>query len=104
MSKVVEITTEEDFVKFVNENKRAVIFYGAVNCHACENIKPLFNSIANKYYKRIAFGYTDVEKAKLNIKFVPLLVSFRSGEEIMRKLGADNEALRDFIKESINNK
>lgn len=101
MSHVTEIITEDQFIEFVNTHKKAIIFYGATHCSACDIIKPLYNNIANKYHKRIAFGYTDVEKSNLPIRFVPLLVSFRKGEEYNRKTGADKEALRDFIKNAI---
>jgi len=101
MTKVVEIITEEEYTRFINENKRVIIFYGATNCSACDNIKTLYGKISNKYFKRISFGYTDVEKAHLGIKYVPLLVSFYKGTEFKRKVGADGEALREFIKDVI---
>lgn len=101
MSKVVEITTEEEYINFVNNNKKAIIFYGANDCPACDDIKPLYTKISNKYFKRIAFGYTDVEKAKLPIRYVPLIVSFHKGEEYKKTVGADKNSLREFIKNAI---
>ncbi len=101
MSKVRSIDSPEEFENVKNDNDRFVMFYGAKDCKACTNLKPLYDRIANRYSHKIALGYTDVDECKLSIAKIPLFVAYYKGEEIERILGADGERLKDFIRDTI---
>lgn len=100
-SKVIEITNISDYDVFKRNHRRGIIFYGAEWCEACKEIMPLYTRIANKYYKRIAMAYADVERCKLDFSRVPVFVSFRKGVELNNMVGANKDSLKEFIKEAI---
>lgn len=100
-SRVIEITSIDDYDKFKRNHRRGIIFYSAEWCEACKEIMPLYTRIANKYYKRIAMAHADIEVCKLDFSRVPVFVSFRKGTELNNMVGANKDALKDFIKEAI---
>ena len=101
MSKVVQITNVNEYKKFKENNRRGVILYGAKWCHACEDIKPLYVRIANRYYKKIAMAYVDIEKCNLDFSKVPVLNSFYRGKITNSMEGASKSGLKEFIKDAI---
>ena len=101
MTHVSEILSFDGFVNFIGENKRAIIFYGSPDCEACTELKNIYERIANRYHKRIAFGYTNIKESELKIQYIPMFVSFYKKEEINKIIGADKHRLKNFIKEAI---
>lgn len=101
MSKVIEINNKEEYSSFKTEHRRGVIFYGATWCEACEEIKPLYTRIANRYFKRIAMAYVDIDVCGLDFTSVPVFVSFRKGNQLNSMEGASERELKMFIKHAI---
>lgn len=101
MSKVIEITNLDQYETFKQAHRRGIIFYGAGWCHACKEIEPLYTRIANRYHKRIAMAHVDIDVCKLEFSKVPVFVSFRKGTQLDSMIGADNEGLKEFVKEAI---
>lgn len=101
MSKVVQIHSFKDYEEFKNTNERGVIFYSAKKCDACRDIEPLYARVANRYHKRVAMAYADVDECNLNFKVIPVFVSFFQGEPLNRMEGVSAANLKLFIKEVI---
>lgn len=101
MSKVVNITNINEYELFKNSHKRGVILYGATWCQGCKDIEPLYTRIANRYYKRIAMAYADIDVCKLEFSRVPVLVSFHKGILLNSIVGVNRERLKEFIKNTI---
>lgn len=101
MSKVIEITSIEGYTEFKEKNRRGIIFYGAKWCEACNDIMPLYTRIANRYYKRIAMAHADIDVCQLDFSKVPIFLALRKGKTIDSMEGANNEALKEFIKKAI---
>jgi thioredoxin-like negative regulator of GroEL len=99
-SYVAELHTREEFEEF-KKHSRAVIFYGAKWCNACQDLEPLYGRIAARYHKRIKLAHVDVEDSGLDFTAVPVFVSFRKGIIINEILGTDKKGLKQFIREAI---
>jgi len=100
-SKVIRIRNVEDYDAFKKNNKRCVVFYSAEWCHACKSIGTLYTRIANRYYKRVAMAYVDIDEAKLDFTAVPVFVTLFNGKEMKNIEGSDEEGLKSIIKEVI---
>lgn len=101
MSKVVHITNNQQYFKFIRKYRRAVVFYGAEWCEACTDMWDLYTRIANRYDKYVAMAYVDIEVCKLNFGVVPIFVSLRKGEYLDSIEGADRVGLKQLVKEVI---
>lgn len=99
-SNVIELHSREEFEEF-RKHSRAIVFYGAKWCSACQELEPLYARIAARYSKRIKMAHVDVEDAGLDFTAVPVIVSFRKGVLLNEILGTDKEGLKEFIKEAI---
>lgn len=104
MSNVTDIRsrTESDF--FIENNKKAIIFYSAKYCPACLEIKPLYSRIARRYGDRISFSILDIEEARVQLETVPVFEGYYKGKGIKRMEGVDTTSLKQFIKAMINEK
>lgn len=101
MSKVIKITNLEEYRTFKNSHPNGVIFYSSEKCHACKKIEPLYTRIANRYHKRIAMAYTDIDDCGLNFKELPMFVSFYEGKQLDSITGANPDDLKHLIKANI---
>lgn len=103
-SSVVELISTEDYRKFVSENKKGVVFYGAEWCHACKDISDLYNRIAAKYGHLIGFAHADVDAAGLDFTHVPVFIGLKDGSPVSRVDGSNKDDLRELIKGVITSK
>lgn len=100
MSSVIEIKSIDDFIKF-KKNKRGIIYYGASWCEGCKQIDNLYARIADRYKDLIKLAHVDVDVIKFDITQVPVLTSYYNGTIISSTIGADNNKLKEFVKEAI---
>jgi thioredoxin-like negative regulator of GroEL len=98
-TKVVTLTSYADYEKFQAQHRKAVVFYGASWCQACHDITPLYHQIANRYYKRVAMAYVDIEATDLDFTAIPVVITYQDGAPVNKMRGANKETLRDLIKE-----
>jgi thioredoxin-like negative regulator of GroEL len=101
MSQVIKLKNSGDYHKFKKSHRRGIIFYSAEWCSACEQIEPMYNRIANKYYRKIAFAHVDIDECNLDFSKIPVFVSFHNGKQLDSMEGADTETLKIFIKDAI---
>lgn len=99
-----KLQTSDDYVKCITKNKRVVIFYGAAWCKACTDLKPIYKRIAKRYEKRVTLVYCDIDNTELKFERIPVFVSVYKGQVVNQVIGADEESLKEFIAELINNK
>ncbi|MGB1882047.1 MAG: thioredoxin TrxC [Gammaproteobacteria bacterium] len=72
-------------------------------CAPCRIFSPVFESAARDYLHRLVFVKVDTERAPVaaashNIRSIPSLLLFHSGQELARQVGAlDAAALKRFI-------
>lgn len=98
---VTTLNNKDDFTDFIGRNKRCIIFYSADWCGVCKERKPLYFRIANRYHKRIAFAYVDIDEVGMNINVVPIFDTYYKGEIIKSEEGPDPETLKELIKYAI---
>jgi hypothetical protein len=101
MSRVEELTRFRDYEKFLMNNERCVVFYGAKWCEACNDIYPLYERIANRYYEKAGFAYCDIDKAKLEFDSIPVLLSFWKGKQVDHMVGSSIDNMKELIKNVI---
>lgn len=101
MSKVFEITNVGEYSAFKNNHPRAIIFYSAEWCTACKEIKPLYTRIANRYWKRVAMAYVDIDTCQLDFSSIPVFVALYEGKQINSMEGASESGLKALVKETI---
>lgn len=101
VDRVIHIHNFDEYQKFKENYPRGVVFYGAVWCHACKDIEPLYKRICNRYHKRVALAHVDIDEAKLDFTAVPVFVALRNGKQIDNLEGADKDALKALIKKVI---
>jgi thiol-disulfide isomerase/thioredoxin len=99
-SKVIQITNVEEYDEF-KKNKRGVVFYGAEWCEACQGIKDIFTRIANRYHKRIAMAYCDINVCGLDFSRVPVFVAMHNGNQISSVEGANDDGLKELVRDTI---
>lgn len=100
-NKVIDINNVRDYDTFKKKYTCGVIFYSASWCEACSELLPLYERIANRYYKYVALGYVDIDKCRLDFNKVPVFVAFYKGEEVNSIEGADSDRLKEFIRSTI---
>lgn len=100
-NRVIEITNSKEYDAFKKNHTKGIIFYGADWCHACQQITPLYNRIANHYNDLVAFSHADIQRCGVDFSKVPVFIAYHNGKQINSMLGADSEGLKDFVKEVV---
>lgn len=93
--------TYDDFKENVLEKGESVFVYAfSPTCVYCEDFNPIINEIFGdeiKYYRLNVLEYPEIYD-DLALEGVPTLFYFKSGEEMSRLVGLqDEETLTDFI-------
>lgn len=75
--------TEQDFEKYVTENKSAIIYFWQDSCGACQSLRPLIEQASDKLNKEIYFLNADKVKDDFwthwNICVVPSIIRIDGG-------------------------
>jgi len=96
------ITHNDDNIdKFLDENTRVIILFGATWCSPCKTFKPKFQKICDDN-PDIVFAYCDVEETRavatdLNIQSVPAVVGFFDGIEFESIAGANIDKVNVLV-------
>jgi thiol-disulfide isomerase/thioredoxin len=101
MSRVINITSQEQYYEFKHINKKAIIFYGADWCPGCTMVKPLYQRIAARYGNMIAMGYIDVDICKPNFDVVPVFVAYFNEKQVNALRGGKPDELKALIRDTI---
>ena len=90
------LKSKDELKKFINKNHAVIIKFFASWCGACANMKPLDETMQQKFNTRISFALIDIDQTKEaaeenQIKGVPTYIFFRQGKEIARHVGSMDE-------------
>ncbi len=93
-SSVVEIQSEDQFRKEVEENDLVIVDFYATWCGPCKRFAPVFESAAQQLQGRVKFLKVNVDKLgdlsrDLGIRAMPTTLLFSSGEVVEKKVGPD---------------
>jgi thiol-disulfide isomerase/thioredoxin len=75
--------------------------YTANYCGICNEIKPLYERIANRYHEKLGFAYADVQECKLDLLHVPLFTQIYKQKKVNEMDGVCVRTLKDFVKGAI---
>lgn len=102
MSRVIEITNSTEENNFINNNGKAVIFFGSERCHYCRNMIPIYQNLANKY-PDVAFAHVEISRVAVDglDSGVPLFIGYKNGVHVGTVLGANTNALSSMIENNI---
>jgi thioredoxin 1 len=98
---VVNLSDNEAVEKFLIMNSKAVLYYTAMWCGPCRQIKPIYEEMAKKYAGEVAFGKVDVDDNPdaaqvAQITAVPTFVAYVDEKQLTRFSGADTNQLQDM--------
>ena len=90
--KVIDLT-DETFMKYIEENRIAVIDCWAPWCGPCKMIAPLMEEFATEYEGKIKIGKVDVDNnqniaVQFGIRSIPTVLFFKKGKVVDRVIGA----------------
>lgn len=90
------ITLEDSNIrKFIAENDKCLIMFGAVWCGPCKMLKPKLSAL-----NRQDIGYIEVDQTSvsttLDIRAVPTLVCFRDGKVVLTSHSLSEE-VKNFL-------
>ena len=92
---IIELS-EENFEKYINENKPILIDFWATWCGPCKFMLPIFDKLAKKYVDKINFARLNVDDyqsiaVKYDVYAIPTFIIFYKGHIIERIIGAVGE-------------
>jgi thiol-disulfide isomerase/thioredoxin len=97
MPGIFEITNFQEHQSFINNNNKAIIFFGSIACSHCRNMVPVINQMANKY-ETVAFGHVETTQVEVeNVDGVPVFVGYKIQAPIDVILGANPDKLERMI-------
>lgn len=97
MPSVIEITNGPQHDSFINQNQRAMIFFGSERCGHCREMGPVYEQLA-RAYPSVAFAHVEVSRVKTeNIDGVPVFVGYSNGAYVDMVLGAQRRELLSLI-------
>lgn len=97
MSRAVEITNDQEEQIFIDNNPRALIFFGSIKCSHCRNMVPVIDKMSLEY-PSIAFGHVEVTNVDVeNVNGVPVFVGYLNQVPIEVIEGARPEKLKTML-------
>jgi thioredoxin 1 len=87
------ILSDENFERFVAENRVAVIDFWAPWCGPCRIVSPIIEELSRNYSGKIAFGKLNVDENPLTsvrygIQSIPTIIIFLNGKIEDKIIGA----------------
>jgi len=87
------ILSDENFERFVAENRVAVIDFWAPWCGPCRIVSPIIEELSRNYSGKIAFGKLNVDEnpltsARYGIQSIPTIIIFLNGKIEDKIIGA----------------
>lgn len=98
----------DDYLKHVKSDKLVLVDFNAVWCGPCKILKPIVQKVVRKNEAVVQLLDIDVDKNPdvantMNVKGIPLLLLYKDGKEVWRKMGlTDEAAISEKIKEFSN--
>ncbi|MBM4170854.1 MAG: thioredoxin family protein [Ignavibacteria bacterium] len=84
------ISSHQDYSKFISENKFAVVYFSSDDCNVCKVFRPKLAEFLEKNYPSFKLAYLNTEvlkeiAAQLNVFTIPTILFFIDGKEQIRK-------------------
>lgn len=97
MTKIIQLQNIEEHNEFIRNNRRCVIFYGAIWCNPCSEMKVFYGRIADRYSKRLPMAFADIDKIKIHVNSIPTFISYRKGNKLETVEGANRDKLKVLV-------
>lgn len=99
---VKPIRNEAEFAKAIATSKLVVVDFWASWCGPCQSMKPKYSAMSDRMSKKAHFLSVDVDKVKpvaqkYSVSSMPTFLFFKSGKELDRFSGADEDRLATLI-------
>ncbi len=90
MNKIIEISSTDEFLTFIEDNQACAIYFSGENCSVCKALKPKLIELFQSRYTKIAVGIVETENSQEiasqnSIFTIPTLLIFFNGSEFIRK-------------------
>jgi len=98
----MEYLNEETFEKFIKNNEKVVVTFGADWCGPCKAMMPMLEKASEKEPTKI--GKLNVDQAsdiaaQYGIRSIPTMLTFQNGQMVSKKVGApkDTEEILEML-------
>ena len=103
----ISLDKNMDWESIINCKRKTIVRFTASWCKPCKELEPLFNTLSKKFCREANFISVDVDEfdelsAKYSALSIPLFLCIYEGQEIKRISGKNEENLRQFIEECLN--
>jgi len=85
----LNINTEDEFLKFVSNNRAVLFYFSTMSCAVGENLEPKVKTLVSSKYKKIIFCSIDMNAspelcASHQVFLEPSILLFVDGKEFIR--------------------
>ena len=109
MSKVIEITSEEEYDDIILNNNCVVVDFNASWCGPCQKIKSHYEELAEKYTNTkegVVFCSVDIDDCpdiseKCEVVKLPTFLVYKDQENCDEFIGGDSAGMTKMIKKHI---
>ncbi len=89
--------TQADYLQAINKQKMVLVDFNAVWCGPCKVLKPRVKNVVKEMSEEVELLDIDVDKNPavanyMNVSGIPLIILYKQGKEVWRKLGLADEA------------
>ena len=89
--------TQQAYLTLINKEKMVLVDFNAVWCGPCKILKPRVKNVVKKHAEKVELLDIDVDKNAelanyMNISAIPLLILYKQGKEVWRKMGLAEES------------
>jgi thioredoxin len=89
--------SQEEFLRQINQPKMVLVDFNAVWCGPCKILKPRVKNVVKQKSEVVELLDIDVDKNPavsqfMNVSGIPLLILYKQGKEVWRKLGLAEES------------
>ena len=93
---MTNITTKEEFAKFVADNKLVLMDFWAEWCGPCKMLAPILDALAKSTAGKVAIAKVNVDAAgelarDHRVRSIPTLLVLKDGEVVTRIVGVRSE-------------
>jgi len=100
---VAKELSQNDYLAAINKEKLVLVDFNAVWCGPCKVLKPRVKKVVKEKSEQVELLDIDVDKNPavsnyMNVQSIPLLILYKQGKEVWRKLGvADEDEMKQAI-------
>ncbi len=92
----VKEMSQNDYLAAINKEKLVLVDFNAVWCGPCKVLKPRVKKVVKEKSEQVELLDIDVDKNPavsnyMNVQSIPLLILYKQGKEVWRKLGVAEE-------------